>query len=127
MSTQDIDIWENISSGKYKNQLPFPTPPKIPLELNLKGSQLTNDQIAALPEIKKRYEAYQEAYKAGVKAYQEEEAARLIRFENDCAASEGLTNHPKRGKVYGLAWDFGHSSGLGDVYSYYVQLAELVL
>lgn len=127
MNTSYLDVRENITSGRYDNKMPYPSLPKLPPELKLTGSQLTNDQIAALPEIKRKYEDEVKACKAAQSVYQAEENARMTKFENDCAAACGLTNHPKRSKVYGLAWDYGHSSGLGDVYSYYENLAELVL
>lgn len=40
----------------------------------------------------------------------------------------GLTGHPKAEKVFSRAWERGHSSGdLGEVYSYAVDYADLVL
>ena len=38
----------------------------------------------------------------------------------------GMTEHPKRVKVYELAWEYGHASGHEDVLSYYKDLVELV-
>lgn len=38
----------------------------------------------------------------------------------------GLTEHPKAGKLCWIAYDMGHSAGYGEVFSYMVQMAELL-
>ena len=37
-----------------------------------------------------------------------------------------MTLHPKRDKLFEMAWSRGHAGGLHDVYYNYVELLELV-
>lgn len=34
--------------------------------------------------------------------------------------------HPKRKQLFHLAWEYGHSSGYSEVYSYALDLVELI-
>lgn len=47
-------------------------------------------------------------------------------FWKELAEDEGLVGHPKLEILQSLAWDQGHSSGLGDVYNAYVEMAVLL-
>lgn len=49
------------------------------------------------------------------------------KFYDDAIDDVGLKEHPKASKAYEFAYDRGHSSGHGDVYSYLVEIAELLL
>jgi hypothetical protein len=51
----------------------------------------------------------------------QEECVMLLQLEK-----VGLLGHPKSGKAYSLAWEYGHSSGYDEVYIYLQDLAELV-
>lgn len=57
---------------------------------------------------------------------QAEENAKVLAFKAEIAKEAGIENHPKLEKVWGLAWDMGHSYGLNDVRIYFLNLAELV-
>lgn len=49
------------------------------------------------------------------------------RFKDLLADEYGLSRqHPKFEKVYGLAWQYGHSGGFSDVESYFSEFVELV-
>jgi hypothetical protein len=37
----------------------------------------------------------------------------------------GMSKHPKRDKVFSLAWQMGHSSGYHEVANYYAEISEL--
>ena len=66
----------------------------------------------------------------------EERAARDLRRGEElmvCAALEarlanehGLTDHPKRFRLWEIAFDHGHASGLGEVEMFYNEFAELM-
>lgn len=47
-------------------------------------------------------------------------------FKTDLLAALGLNNHPKANKVYGMAWDRGHSSGYAQVAYESQELSELL-
>ena len=38
----------------------------------------------------------------------------------------GLTDNPKKDKLYAIAWDMGHAYGYNEVNCYYDQLRELI-
>jgi hypothetical protein len=120
------DVYQNIQDGKYKNPVPYPSKPKTPDLLGKTASMLTNAQIASIPTVKAEHEAAMKKWETDRAAYDAAERERLTRFEEDCAKACGLENHPKRGALYGLAWDHGHASGLSDVWHYYEELSSLL-
>ena len=48
-------------------------------------------------------------------------------FKQDALKDVGLEGHPKAHAAYGLAWEYGHASGLYDVYVHLLDLADLLL
>lgn len=48
------------------------------------------------------------------------------RFQMDLEAVHELRENNKAGKIYNLAWDWGHSYGLSEVMDYYDDLAGLI-
>jgi hypothetical protein len=58
--------------------------------------------------------------------YREEEARLVAKFEADLAAEHGLSENPRVGKLFSLAWDYGHSAGCAEVAAHYGELAELL-
>ncbi len=55
-----------------------------------------------------------------------EEARRINKFRSDCAKECGVYGHPKEPILWRLAWDHGHASGLGEVWTYYQEFSELI-
>ena len=49
-----------------------------------------------------------------------------LRFRADIELEYGTTAHPKADKLYAMAWELGHSSGLLEVKNRYDDLVELV-
>jgi len=47
-------------------------------------------------------------------------------FEADLAEEFSFTDHPKRDKLFSLAWSHGHSSSLSEVLMYYEEFSELL-
>lgn len=60
-------------------------------------------------------------------AYRKSEDDGLKQFEKDLAEDFGVSSHPNKDKLYSLAWNYGHSSGLMEVYNYYSELVELLV
>lgn len=48
------------------------------------------------------------------------------RFRVACEEVCGVAGHPKAGELWSLAWSYGHSTGLHDVYNHYVDMAGLL-
>ena len=45
-----------------------------------------------------------------------------VRLEEEC----GLVSHPKARRLFELAWEYGHASGIEEVAGYYRAMAELL-
>lgn len=55
------------------------------------------------------------------------EASRLEQeFKNDLFEEHGVTDNPKAGKCYGIAYDYGHHAGYQEVASYFDEIVELI-
>lgn len=111
---------------KYKTKLDWPTRPKAPAVLDKKASSLTADELATLAQVKADYDAAVVQHTADVKAYREDQAKLENDFRRDLIAEFGMTGHPMADKVYGKAWEHGHSSGLSSVYFWFDEFMEVV-
>ena len=68
----------------------------------------------------------EEAYRAHLKEYNDESAKLHREFRDDLFEDYGVSDNPKRFKCFELAWEHGHSSGLGDIYGYFGDLVVLI-
>lgn len=50
-----------------------------------------------------------------------------VQFKADALAELGLTGHPKADKAFDMAWEDGHSGGIGYVFERLDRYAELLL
>ena|SRR6185312_330692 len=122
-----MSVLDKISAGDYASKLPYASKPQTPDILRGRMVDLDPSLVdVAHAALVRHNAAVTEAAEAN-RRRREDQAALDQQFEEDLAAEFGLTDHPKRGKVYALAYDMGHSSGLGDIYHHYSDLAELVL
>ncbi len=67
-----------------------------------------------------------EAWRAARNAYSEEAARLQAEFKVDLIEEHGVTGHPKAERVFNLAWEYGHSSGLSEVADYFDDLVGLI-
>jgi hypothetical protein len=65
-------------------------------------------------------------YKEARAIYYEFEKQILSEFQDELISRLGLLDHPKANKLYEMAWEHGHASGLGEVASYAEDLAQLL-
>ena len=68
----------------------------------------------------------EEAYKAHLNEYHAETTRLDEEFQNDLFEDFDVSDNPKRFKCFELAWERGHSSGVGDVYNCFGDLVELI-
>jgi hypothetical protein len=120
------DMYENIKNGKYQNKVKIEDNPRIPEILKRPASLMTSAEIQSLPEVKKQWEEAEERYRKSMQEYRQEESRIYGEFEADCAAEEGLLDHPKRSALFSKAWEAGHSSGYNEVWLNYTDMAELL-
>ena len=67
-----------------------------------------------------------EKHRAALMEYNNHTIELLDKFQADLEKEFGVEDNPKKNKLYSIAWDMGHSSGLSEVYHYYSELVELI-
>lgn len=108
------DVIDQVRAGHYTNNVPYSIPKPRP------------NEDMTLRQVREQDEDYKARTREQRKLYHEEEARLTALFAADLADEHGLTGHPKAVKVFGMAWEDGHSEGLESVAHRYAELAELV-
>lgn len=103
------DIRERIKAGEFENQVPYPERPKLDRET-------MNDR-----QIREA----REAHTAKLQEYHKGSNDAIRRFRGALEEEHKMTKHPKRDRLWDLAWDEGHSSGLVNVVHWYEELVDL--
>lgn len=65
-------------------------------------------------------------FKESRTAYRDEEYRLRCLFESDLALAYRVSDHPKVGLLFQLAWDEGHSAGFHEVLHHYDKLVGLI-
>ena len=117
-----MSVMENIQNGDYENKLPYPKMPSKPLMPRTKSAADFRAYANALEE----YEAAMVDAKEVRRLYNEETSRLQDQFRKDLEAEYDMTDHPKRDKLFSMAWSYGHSSGLSEVAIHYGEFVELV-
>lgn len=110
-----MNIYEKIRNGGYENKVPL-SPPALEIDE-------VHTSVARAREMR---EEHVKARREQRRLYDEEEGRLRQVFQADLEAEYGLAGHPKADRLFGIAWDHGHSSGYSDVAGYYGELAELL-
>jgi hypothetical protein len=102
------------------NELQYPNRPEKPKRENFKnnesyGKALDDYENGAMVD-----------YKLAVKTYHLFEGEILKEFKEELLKRLGLEGHPRANKLYEMAWERGHSSGLSEVVYSAESLAELL-
>ena len=117
-----MNVTDKIAYGDYDNKLVYPTNPRKPAMLR----NVTSAEALKYAQDLAVYEAEYEAYRVARTAYGQETARMLGLLKADLETEYNMVDHPKAEKLWAMAWEMGHSSGLGDVAIYYSDLYELV-
>ncbi|AKE44674.1 hypothetical protein AU106_gp043 [Sinorhizobium phage phiM9] len=116
-------VRNKIINGDYKNKLPYPEKPMKPFLPSKHTSAEAKEYVKLLEE----YEVLKEAWQNKVDVYNEETRELAVKFQEDLEAEFGMTGHPKAAKLFGKAWEHGHSGGLLEIHNWYSNLYELVI
>jgi hypothetical protein len=108
----------------YETKLPYPQKPTKP---RLDHATVTSTSAKEHAEHLAEFERLLTQYRADKEAYDKDCEACLAAFKHDLFADLGLKDHPKAEKLYQIAWDRGHSSGLENVYCEASELAALIV
>jgi hypothetical protein len=65
-------------------------------------------------------------YKEHRRKYDEELNRLHEEFKSDLYAEFGVSDNPKRGRLFNIAWDHAHSDGYSQVYEYFADLVDLI-
>ena len=122
-------MYEAIRSGKYDNDYEAVKRPNKPIKPRENQCDGIDDYCAKTHE----YADSMKAFGILNDKYKEDQKKRGIRynelieqFKQDALEDVGLENHPRKEKAYDYAWDKGHSAGLQEVYSYLVDIADVL-
>jgi len=125
-----MSVDENISDGKYNNNLVIGgssiPPPGLRLLEQKRVRDLTEEDLAALPQLKKEFEALKAQRKTTTAEWRAEENRLDALFESDCAEEEGLLKHPKREQIFQKAKSMAGTSSKSEIWYAYQELAEFL-
>ena len=124
MSTNYQKVKERIKEGEFDNKKPFPleeTLEKHPTFQHI--SERRSELVTELEQLAEEQKTLIEKIKDD---HRNEERDCIERFRKALEETYGLTKHPKRGKLWEMAWDKGHSCGLGEVLIYYDEFVDLL-
>ncbi len=89
--------WEKAGRGEYV--IPFCAPPVRPEIMNNIVASLTDDEIAALPEIKRAYDDQMERWRNTTR----DTSAMAAELRADLEADYGMADHAKRDALWNAA------------------------
>ena len=110
----DFDSYKPNVSYKAK-----PSKPRLP-------HGPTAEQARVFADDMELYEVGMEEFRKHTEAFRAAERDAMSRFKADVLAENGITDHPKADKLYEMAWERGHSSGIQEVAMYAEELSELL-
>lgn len=112
-----------MNTNDYKNTLTYPSKPIKP-RMSSNPTKADADKYFQLME---EYEIAEKKYRELKEAYEKRGAELLEQFKQDLFEDLGITDNPKKDKLFSIAWDKGHGSGFGDVYSEACSMVDLIL
>lgn len=110
-----MSVREKYEAGRYTNKVPY----VLPLEPIDEETMTVRQAREHKEEQTKKQREQRDLHRA-------EDARLTALFKADLEKEFKLTKHPKADRLFALAWDHGHSSGYGEVMSYYEDFAELL-
>lgn len=116
-----------IENGEYKSKVKYPSRVNEKEVRSKVYESFVGTYAQIEEEAKKQIAIAIEKNHAEMNAYRKSEDDGLKQFKEDLAEEFGVSSHPKKDKLYSLAWEYGHSSGLMEVYNYYSELVELLV
>jgi hypothetical protein len=121
------DFNARLTGGAY--QMPLDSYPHEPVEpevMQKRVSELTDDELRSLVAVKVEYEGAQQAFETDRTEYHGLEGKLRAAFRRDLEAFYGMTDHPKADRLFGTAWEYGHSGGPREIALHYNKFFDLV-
>ncbi len=114
---------------KYKNTLLYPKRPIKPILHSSPPNYFRNHTLDDFKSYKVAFEAWEkdkERYDELLKEWNIESRMLQRQFRYDAIREAGLADHPKAEMAFDMAWERGHSYGNHDVFSFLMDLADLL-
>lgn len=109
----------------YQNTMTYPDRPSKP-GLIPGRKAATPEDYRKLADALEAYEKDMSDFRIAQAKYNTETSRLEEQFRKDALEDVGLTGHPKADKAYSFAWEHGHSSGLGEVYQWLDDIADIL-
>ncbi len=119
----EVDLYDQIRKGEFQTKLTFPQRPSKPSLIGRHTSKEAKLYVEALEE----YEAAMVKYNEDMKAYRKDQQRLDLEFKRAAFKYCDIDQHEKRHRAWEMAWEHGHSSGLGDVLQFLDELSELLI
>jgi hypothetical protein len=119
------DVYAKIEHGDYQSRLPTARYPVRPFDRRMVG-ELSVAELEQAATLLGAYQAAHTVCKAINKLYDEDQGMYLAQFWQDLAEATDTSKHPKRTKLVCMAYERGHSGGLSDIVSAYLDYVELL-
>ena len=116
-----------MNFNDYENKLEYP---KKPIKKCMNCNWHFNDgynYCSACGHSLKFYSELLKEYKIKLEDYNNNSCVLYEKFRYDSLNDVDLLDHPKANKIFSIAWEYGHSSGLHDVYYWLKELSELFM
>ena len=124
-----MDIFEMIENGKYN----YPARPQKPKTNICQNGHFVshNEEVNYCPicgiKVKDYFKELKEEYKKAINEYWKKCDEIEEQFKKDALSYVGIdVNHPKAEKLFQIAWNEKHSSGLRDVVLFMEELSDLI-
>lgn len=121
-----MTVLDKVRDGEYKTKLVYPTKPVMPDVLKKRALELTTEEMVNIKQVIADWETAQLQYPVLRQNYFDDQNRLEEQFRIDLAEENGLVGHPKEPKLFAIAWEYGHSSGLHEVAYHYEEFAALV-
>lgn len=119
-----MSIQDRIKAGEFETELPYPNSDSLGGNVTY---QTKNKEILTLNKrignLKLELRALENKMEDD---YQQDCNQKICDFRIALEEEFETTDHPKKDKLWNLAWERGHSSGLSEVYCEYQELAEFI-
>lgn len=110
-----MEVIEKIRSCVYENKLIFPIKQNFMIHKRCEhcGSTYIDKEV-------------EKNYTVAKLKYRHEDAKMFTNLKQDLIKEAGIEGHPKADKLWSLAYEQGHSSGLQEIYNQFFELLELI-
>jgi len=117
-----MGVYENVRNGVYTNTMEYPVQPKRP---KIKDGA-TAAEAREYANLLEEFEIAESEYAELRSAYYNEAGRIETKFQLDLEEEYAVVGHVMADKLYGKAYERGHSGGYAEIASAYADMVELI-